>query len=791
MSGAVRHREKSRSVVAPAASPETDDLRPSITFVSDDPTESRGAGPRSHLSPSIRAGVALAFFLIYGVVFSWPLWPERATHIVGNPGDPILNTSVLWWSATSVPLTEQWWNPPYFYPTRGVTTFTENLLGISPLATPIYWVTGNPLTAYNLSAWLAWSLSGFALYLLVRHLTGRNDAAIIAGLAFGFSPYRTHEMGHLQMLSSYWIPFVLLGLHGYASERRARWLALFAAAWILQSLANMYMLLYLGVLICLWLVYFCSTRQTWRPGVTIMGAWAAAMVPLVPILLRYHQVHEYYGLARTLDDLPSISLPPDGFLQAASTISLWGRLLPDNENLFPGAVSLLLVSSAALTRWLHARSSWPWWKWLLAVVLLGSVAAAGVSFALGPWEQAIGGFRVHAHDADRALFVAVTCGVLLVATSRRLRGILRRRDAWVFYTLAVPVLGLCAYGPVVRVGQLTVFEHGPYWWLMKLPGFMELRVPFRIWLLGVLCLSVSAGYAFASFRLRSTVARTAFFVTVVAALSVDVWARITMAPAPVPWPDVEPSSRTEPIIEIPLGPPYDAAATYRPIAHRRPVVNGVSGYDPPHYGLLQDGLNAHEPSTLLALASFGAIDIVVNRRDDPHGEWERYVSSVPGIARAVRTPDRVLYRLPATRTFNAPIGRRLNILATETATGDPSAAIDGRLDTFWHISSEVPWIVADLGFVQPVGGVVYELGANRHGFPRRLAIDVSSDGRQWDQVFEDAMTGWVMRATIVNPKQTTIPIGFEPREARFVRLRSPVPLDAEWVIADVAVYARP
>ncbi len=98
---------------------------------------------------------------------------------------------------------------------------------------------------------------------------------------------------------------------------------------------------------------------------------------------------------------------------------------------------------------------------------------------------------------------------------------------------------------------------------------------------------------------------------------------IGMPDAPLQWPRVEQRGRPEAVIELPLGPLWDAAATFRAMRHRRPVVNGVSGYDPPFYAPLQDGLNSYEPSVLTALASFGAIDLVVNGDADPDGAWAR------------------------------------------------------------------------------------------------------------------------------------------------------------------------
>src|SRR5262249_49665538 len=133
---------------------------------------------------------------------------------------------------------------------------------------------------------------------------------------------------------------------------------------------------------------------------------------------------------------------------------------------------------------------------------------------------------------------------------------------------------------------------------------------------------------------------------------IDSWlTALPMSPAPQFWPVVEPravaSAPPQPLIELPLGPDWDGAATFRSIDHRRAVVNGVSGYDPPHYAPLQDGLNAHDPEILQALASFGSIDVVVNRDDDPDGAWVKYVTSLPGVVQVADDGRRIAYRVPA------------------------------------------------------------------------------------------------------------------------------------------------
>src|SRR5262245_16323752 len=222
----------------------------------------------------LRMAAIGAVYLLLSAGITWPLLRDMSSRIASDAGDPVLNLSLLTWHATMVAFSSAWWNAPHYYPSQGVTTFTENLVGLSPFASPIYWLTGNSILAYNLTLFLTWPLSAFAAFLLARFLTRRDDAAFVAGLAFGFTPYRAAGVGHIQTLACFGVPLFLLGLHGYAqvglnadtatvrlkpdtryntvrlkadttfAARRWPWLLLFGAAWLQQSLANGYYVLY-------------------------------------------------------------------------------------------------------------------------------------------------------------------------------------------------------------------------------------------------------------------------------------------------------------------------------------------------------------------------------------------------------------------------------------------------------------------------------------------------------------------------------------------------------------------
>ena len=83
----------------------------------------------------------------------------------------------------------------------------------------MYWLTGNIILCYNLLFISTFALSAFGTYLLVRDLTGDKRAAFIAGLVYGFLPYRIASVPHVQVMSSQWMPFALYGFNRFVTDR--------------------------------------------------------------------------------------------------------------------------------------------------------------------------------------------------------------------------------------------------------------------------------------------------------------------------------------------------------------------------------------------------------------------------------------------------------------------------------------------------------------------------------------------------------------------------------------------
>ncbi len=219
----------------------------------------------------------------------------------------------------------------------------------------------------------------------------------------------------------------------------------------------------------------------------------------------------------------------------------------------------------------------------------------------------------------------------------------------------------------------------------------------------------------------------------------------------------------------------------------------MSGYDPPHYATLQHGLNARDPEVLLALASFGPIEVVVNKEQDPGGEIERYVRGIEGVEAAGGDGARSFYRLPEVTPRASDVGERLDIASVRASSSrlELTSALDDSLTTTWIAGPQRAgeWIAADLGAAREVGGIVMALGADPQGFPRQVAIEASEDGASWRTLWQGGTIGEALVAAVRSPREVPMTFTFEPVSARFLRLRLLADDPAPWKVAELRVHA--
>ncbi|RJP32460.1 MAG: hypothetical protein C4536_06210 [Actinobacteria bacterium] len=307
--------------------------------------------------------LVILFFLLLAVIFTWPLILHIHDGVIGGHGDPLLNTWIVSWDARTI-----FTNPTglfqgnILYPATDVLTYSEHMFTIGLMAAPVYYISGNPILAYNTMVFLGLVLSSFGCYLLIKKLTGSRWGALVGGVYFGLCPYKISQLNHLHIVFSAFLPFMLLYLYGYLEEGGIKNLVLFGVFFLLQSLASWHYLVYGSILILLlwvWKAAFSRTREEWMriAGAVAMTLIAAAL--MLPFALPYLRVHARLpDFVRTLEESARnsaaladyLNVLPQSVLYRAGFSPLRVAFMGSETILFPGLVILLLAACGVFLR---------------------------------------------------------------------------------------------------------------------------------------------------------------------------------------------------------------------------------------------------------------------------------------------------------------------------------------------------------------------------------------------------------------------------------------------------------
>jgi hypothetical protein len=548
---------------------------------------------------SRRETVAAAFgAIVAAVVFTWPLVLHPVTRLAApaGPGDPYLNYWILGWDLGTItrdPLalvTGRIFDANIFFPAERTLAYSDHLILQSLLLTPLYLATRSVTACYNALLLLSLAASAFTMFALVRAVTGSRSGATLAGLAWGFMPFRFAHLLHLQLQSLYWLPVAFLLLHRVMAGRRRRdavWLGVVAG---LQAISSVYWGIIGALALVVGAVALAVGIGRWRSGAVLRRLLLAALVGVVllaPFAWPYWQVQQREGFGRNLYEASQHEAVPTSYLRVPGENLVYGRsgalapqpdgASPDRrhvgpeQELFPGFVLAALAIVGAWFGW--RRDSRP------TVLAMVAVTALGFILSLGP-------------DGVR----------------------------WFYASMHRVVFGFQAVRAPARFGVLVTF------------GLAVLAA------LGLRALAALAG---ATGRGRRA---TVLSVACVVAAGVEYWS------APLPTVPAPPSSTAVgrwlaaapgpgAVLYLPLDADLgNTVAMVQSLEHRRPIVNGYSGQRPAFFMGLVDSLNQlPSPEAIWTLRDI-AVRFVVSPRD---------LAAVPGgpaVERA-RLAGQVVYEL--------------------------------------------------------------------------------------------------------------------------------------------------
>lgn len=618
------------------------------------------------------------------IAFTWPLITSLSTKNAADLGDPLFICWVLMWTGgqTLRFLKGDWhaladyWNANIFYPEKLTLAYSEHFTGQMLQILPVFAATGNIILCYNLLFLSTFVLSGLGMYLLVRELTGKPLAGLLAGVAFAFAPYRADQVPHLQVLSSQWMPFALYAFRRYFASERLRPLIGASAALVMQVWSCGYYFFFFVPVAAAYCVYELVTRRLYsnrRVMIQIAGAGAVTLLLVLPFLLPYVHLRDLQPVGRRdLAELATFSADTYAFATGSSHLRfLTASALEKAEGqAFLGFAVMLFAAigivmglraayRAAVDRGVRAATGW---RLALASVLLVAATLFGIGFlsmaVRGPHDLQIFGLGISLRTGMSALTKMAWClvpGLLLLPRARAM-----------FTSPAGSLLGF-SLAAIIATSLLMLgprmFSHGrsigngPYLLLYQyVPGFDGLRVPARFLMVTLVFLSIVAGLGAAWLLERWRKVGAVLVVAGIAAISVEGW----MAPIELGrriWPGFHyvfagfdtPSAsnlgavysrlRDEPgpavVVEFPFGEPsFDIQHVYMAGFHRKSLVNGYSGFFPKSFHENFEAL-AWDPTgdrarAWAALRRVGATRVVVH-------EGLYFDQNGPGISNWLRS----------------------------------------------------------------------------------------------------------------------------------------------------------
>ena len=302
-------------------------------------------------------------FVALTALMTWP-WLRHPLDTVSDLGDPYNIAYTLWWDYHQTfrdPL--RLFDATIFYPYRDTLAFSEHDYGIALLFFPLFALGVRPLTVHSLATFFAFVLSGYGAFRLARTLTGSYGAAWVAGVAFGFIPYRFQRLPHLHYIFAGWIPLLLEALILFMrgrSWRRASWLgvaflmnALTCITWFILALIP------LGVSAAFLALRYGAwrDRSLWLRGAVALGT---ASLVLLPFLLPYRRVAAIHQFTRGAGEVELYSATALNWLAASPRLKVWrglgGLSATEELSLFPGLLLPLLAFAVLILLDTRARN---------------------------------------------------------------------------------------------------------------------------------------------------------------------------------------------------------------------------------------------------------------------------------------------------------------------------------------------------------------------------------------------------------------------------------------------------
>ncbi len=281
----------------------------------------RGEAPQVRLVWRRRGLVGLLF--VGFVVLMIRPTPGSLGQPFVDLGDPLLLRWSLSWSAHAV-FTDPFhlFDANIFWPHGSSLAYTDSLLVLVPPFELLRLLGASDGLAFNLVVLGLFMVALAGTYSLVRWLTGRADAAIIAAVAYTFGAYTLAHISHAQLLLLGFFPVGFLLLFRLLDDRSTRNAVLFGLMNVAILLGALYYAAIYGVCVAVIVIGYVLVRK-FRPGAGLLRSLAVAG-PITLLALPF--LWPYFSLDKTRPLVPEWGLKPADVVTPAFGSYLYGGL---------------------------------------------------------------------------------------------------------------------------------------------------------------------------------------------------------------------------------------------------------------------------------------------------------------------------------------------------------------------------------------------------------------------------------------------------------------------------------
>jgi len=524
---------------------------------------------------------AFLLFLIISSIITYPLILNMGDAF--NSGDPAFVTWTMSWEIHTIkndpsiifnPL--RLFDANIFYPNKNTLAFSEHLISISLMVSPIILLSNNPILAYNIVFILSFILSGFGMYLLAYHLIKDRISAIIAGTIFAFSIYRFAHFGHLHILSAQWMPFALLYLDKFLKDRTYKNWSIFIIFFVLQVLTSWYLAFYTIILVALYTFYkfiICKDMiclvQNCKFQMKILLFVIVVTIMVLPFVIPYIKANIDYNFKRPIQENEYYSADIIDYFTATPSNFLYGELAKTRGN---------------------------------------------IKFA------------------EHSLFVGFTIIILslygLIPLIKSPLKEYRQYYNQIFFIFLIIIAFILSLGPYLHILGHKIDIVLPYYYLYSVPGISSMRVPSRFIVLAVFGLSILGGYGSSKIiKQFENIYKNKKFIPAILIVFLILIESVWTIPIYYPKfptgeniPEVYKWLNTKEgdfaIVELPMRPIDDTVYMYYSIYHWKKLVNGYSGFFPENYVLITDYLKKFPSNeSINILKDIGGVRYIIIHTD--------------------------------------------------------------------------------------------------------------------------------------------------------------------------------